>query len=287
MTCITNTKTTTQRLIRILCLLVIMVYGCGLKQPKNYGRVDTALFLSDGELQPLVVGFGGSEGGNVYASEETKEVRELFLKNGFAFLSVGYFRSANTPPEIDRISINVIYDTIQTIASHPKIDRDRIVLLGGSRGGELALNIGSHYSGFGAIVAIVAPGFNLPSRFGWNATSSWSFNNEEIPYAPASKNALKKLTDGDFYGGVLEMSKENDVQDEGRIQIEKMDCPVLFISAKEDEVWPSTLMAEQMVERLKKNNYRYFYQHIPVNGNHAEPAKHFDLIIDFLVANMQ
>lgn len=42
-------------------------------------------------------------------------------------------------------------------------------------------------------------------------------------------------------------------------------------------------MAEQMFERLRKNNYQYFYQHIPVDGNHAEPTKHFDLIIDFLV----
>ena len=277
----------TQRLTQILFLITILIWSCDPQQPKNYGKVDAKLFLSDSVRQPLVVAFGGSEGGNIYAHDETKEVRELFLKNGFAFLSVGYFKSVNTPPEIDRIAISAIYDTIRTIANHPKIDKDRIALLGSSRGGELVLNIGSHYSDFSAIVAIAAPSFNLPSRFGWNSTSSWSFNDEEIPYARVSNNSLKKLRDGDFYGGISEMLKENGTRAEGNIQTEKIDCPILFISAKRDEVWPSTLMAEQMIERLKKNNFQYFYQHIPVDGNHAEPAKHFDLIIDFLVNNMR
>lgn len=147
--------------------------------------------------------------------------------------------------------------------------------------------IGSHYSDFSAIVAIAAPSFNLPSRFGWNSTSSWSFNNEEIPYPRVSNNSLKKLRDGDFYGGISGMLKENEARDEGNIQIEKIDCPVLFISAKRDEVWPSTLMVEQMIERLKKNNFQYFYQHIPVDGNHTESAKHTDLIINFLTNNMK
>lgn len=276
MTWITNSKN-----IQVLLLSMILLCGCYHNQPKNYGKVDTALFLSDAAQQPLVVAFGGSEGGNIYAHEDTKEVRELFLKNGFSFLSIGYFNSLTTPAEIDRISISAIYDTIRAIANHPKIDKDQIILLGGSRGGELVLNIASHYSDFAAIVAIVAPNVNLPSRFGWNATSSWTYKDEELPYVPASNTSLQKLQ-GSFYDGILEMVKENGTNGRGTIEVEKINCPILFISAKNDEVWPSTLMAEKMTERLKKNNFRYFYQHIAAGGNHSEPARHFDLVIDFL-----
>ncbi len=235
MICITNKKNGTQKLIQILFLLTILIYSCFSNQPKNYGKVDAKLFLSDLVQQPLVVAFGGSEGGNIYAHEEAKEVRELFLKNGFALLSIGYFNSLNSPAQIDRISISAIYDTIKAIANHPKIDKDRIVLLGSSRGGELVLNIGSRYNDFDAIVAIVAPSLNLPSRFGWNSTSSWTYNDKEIPYVHASNNSIKKLK-YNFYDGILEIIKENEVMDVGKIEIEKIKCPILFISAKKDEV---------------------------------------------------
>ncbi|MGB6153213.1 MAG: hypothetical protein WBG48_14610 [Pricia sp.] len=39
----------------------------------------------------MVVGFGGSEGGNAWANDRWSATRERFLAEGYAFLSVGYF----------------------------------------------------------------------------------------------------------------------------------------------------------------------------------------------------
>jgi uncharacterized protein len=36
------------------------------------------------------------------------------------------------------------------------------------------------------------------------------------------------------------------------------------------------------MERLESNRFQHHYEHIPVNGGHTDPYKHFDLVYDFL-----
>lgn len=60
-----------------LLFLVLGIVGYGWYQAKNfdtttlparYGKVATELFLGGGDGQPLLVGLGGAEGGNAWAS---------------------------------------------------------------------------------------------------------------------------------------------------------------------------------------------------------------------------
>lgn len=69
---------------------------------------------------------------------------------------------------------------------------------------------------------------------------------------------------------------------ESEIKVEKINAPILFISASQDEVWPSTLMCNRMVERLKGNNFQHFYEHIELNGGHAEFTKNYGPLLEFL-----
>jgi len=59
--------------------------------PRNHGHVELKLFLTDTEDQPLIVAFGGSEGGNVLASDQLKQERDKFLERGYAFLEVACY----------------------------------------------------------------------------------------------------------------------------------------------------------------------------------------------------
>ena len=93
---------------------------------ENYGKVDTQLFLSDLDNQPLIVAFGGSQGGNTWTEDYWALMRNRFLEQGYAVLSIGYFNTVNIPVNCDRISIGAIYDTIKSISSHPKINKDKI-----------------------------------------------------------------------------------------------------------------------------------------------------------------
>ena len=53
------------------------------------------------------------------------------------------------------------------------------------------------------------------------------------------------------------------------IQAEKITGPVLLISSKMDNMWPSELAAGQIMKRLKEKKFPYFYQHLSYDyGGH-------------------
>lgn len=60
-------------------------------------HIAAILYTGNNVKQPLIVGIGGSEGGNAWASDYWKKTRDEFLAKGYAFLAVGYFGSKGTP----------------------------------------------------------------------------------------------------------------------------------------------------------------------------------------------
>jgi hypothetical protein len=123
--------------------------------PLNHGRVKAALFLGAYEKQALIVGLGGSEGGNAWASQRWKSQRDKYLAQGYAVLAVGYFGMDGAPEKLDRIALEGIHDAIIKAAQNPKIDGQCIAVIGGSKGGELALTLGSYFKEIKAVVGIV------------------------------------------------------------------------------------------------------------------------------------
>ena len=152
-------------------LSLLALFSCNGLSDKN-GIVDYKLFLAAEDRRPIVVVVGGSEGGMVYASKEKQDLRDSILSRGYHFLAIGYFGTSNTPDILDRISLDAIYDTISSVSQQPFIDQKQIALFGGSRGGELVLNIASRYPDIAAVMAIVPSHVTLPARFGWNEVSS-------------------------------------------------------------------------------------------------------------------
>jgi pimeloyl-ACP methyl ester carboxylesterase len=245
--------------------------------PTEHGHVETKLFLSDSESQPLVVGFGGSEGGNVLASDQLKAERDKFLQRGYAFLAVGYVGTETTPASLDRISLNAIHDSIMSVIhKHPTINKRKVVLYGGSRGGELVLNLASRYHDYGAVIALVPSNVSLPTRFGWSATSSWTFDDQEVPYISSS------AANGDFFNSLSKVLEDEQAVREAAIPVERINGPILLLSATKDEVWPSTLMCNKIVERLQAQEFKYPVEHIRVEGSHASPAQNSNYVFDFL-----
>jgi len=264
-------------------LSLLALFSCNGLSDKN-GIVDYKLFLAAEERRPIVVALGGSEGGMVYASKETQDLRDSILSRGYHFLAIGYFGTSNTPDILDRISLDAIYDTINSVSQQSFIDQKQIALFGGSRGGELVLNIASRYPDIAAVMATVPSHVTLPARFGWNEVYSWTFKGEEVPWITASDEARAIINDGDFYGGfskIIENPQSESVT-EAAIEVENINAPVLFVSSREDEIWPSTLMVDSMIERLEKNNFQHFYQHVELEGGHAAFTKNYEVILGFL-----
>ena len=272
----------------ILSLAACILIFCAIYKPPlpdNHGKVDAQLFLSKSEKQPLLVAFGGSGGGMTYAQESAGAFREKILSTGYALLTIGYIGTDNSQSEIDRISLNAIYDTIQNYKNHPLIDGQKVTLLGLSRGGELVLNLASRYSDFDAVISLVPSNMSMPlkfNRFGLFETSAWTIDDKEIPCLSSTYKKRKILQKEGLHKLLSEILKDEQVVNKAEIPVENMNCPVLLISAKDDEVWPSTYMSDRIMQRLKDNDFRYGYRHIVIDGGHGAPFQDYEMIIDFL-----
>ena len=76
--------------------------------------------------------------------------------------------------------------------------------------------------------------------------------------------------------------RNKEAEKKALIPVEKINGSILLLSASNDEYWPSTMMSNKIMERLKNKEFKNHYEHIAIEGGHAEPLKHFDLVFDFL-----
>lgn len=225
----------------------------------------------------MVVAFGGSEGGNTFANEQTKSVREDFLQRGFHFLAVNYFGTKGLPKNLDRISLSAIKDTIQNISQNLKIPYSKILLVGASRGGELVLNLACRFD-FMGVVALVPANITIPSYNKKKTTSSWTFNDLEVPYYNINETLVKK----EGWSKAIEKSLATLEQSHpGVIPIENTKGFVLLTSDKLDELWPSYKMCEKMTDRLKNRNFEFPFDHISFEDGH-DSSSHWPGIFKFL-----
>lgn len=271
--------------IAVLFLVVIFFY-VGWTSPSlsdNHGKVDTHLYLSDGVKQPLIVAFGGGSGGNDWERNYLKGKRDSLRAHGFAVLAIGYFKTPSSPGSLDRISLNAIADTIMNIARRtPQLDTARILLMGASKGGELVLNLASRYACFKGVIALSSSHVSFPAITMSANTSSWMYNGKEVTYVPAPFKIIWPALKRDLYCAFSMMLENTEAVVQAEIEVEKINGPILILSADQDEQWPATKMSQQLVERLEREKFIHPYKHIIVEGTHIEPLNHFDKVYAFL-----
>lgn len=270
-----------------LCFGLVYVFTYVPPIPKEFGILDTTLFLGKGENQPMVVAFGGGGGGNDWSRNYLKAKRDSLNSKGYAVLAIGYFNSNGAPSNLDRISLDAIRDSIISIAKNPNIDGSRIILMGGSRGGELALNLASKYKEFKGVIAMSASNVSFPALTWSSNTSAWSYKNKEIPYVPATLKTISPALKGDHYTAFSMMLEDKEAVKKAEIEVENINGSVLLISGVNDDQWPATEMSDQIVKRLQKNNFKHYYSHIKLNGGHIAPLDHFNLVYDYLDKNFK
>lgn len=271
--------------IVFLSLLIIGLIYLFTHVPKlsdKYGVVEAKLYLGPSNKQPLFVGFGGGGGGNDWVRDYLKEKRDNLNQKGYAVLAIGYFKSNGTPEQLDRISLDAIRDTILSFAQHPQIDASKIILFGGSRGGELVLNLASRYEEFNGVIAGSTSNVSFPAITLYANTASWTYKNEEIPYVPAPFKTILPAIKGDLYTAHAMMLEDEAAVKNAEIRVENINGPILIISGKADDQWPAPEMSDQIIKRLEENNFKHAYSHIELDGGHIAPLEHFHLVYDFL-----
>ena len=219
--------------------------------------------------------FSGSDGGIGVA----RLLANVFQEQGLTTLALAYVGEEGLSEQF----VNVPIDTLEAAAKRlHDMGYEKVGLWGISKGAELALVAGSLLPGLVNAVISVAPmstvcqGFAKEKGISFVKESSWSFHGKPLPYTPFRQEKfpmghvlwkslqIQDITMCDLYEPVILHSNPEAV-----IQVEKITGPILLISSKMDNMWPSELAAKHIMKRLQEQEFPYEYQHLSYDyGSH-------------------
>lgn len=227
--------------------------------------------------QKVIIMLGGSEGGRMW-SYQPQLLHDL-IDQGFCILSLPYFGTDNLPKNLKGIPIEYFKSALNWLSTqNDLVIPNDYALLGVSRGAELALILGSRFPEIKAIVAIAPSSVVFPGpptsvfKSLGKQHSAWSENGQELPFVhiPFTFTTLKGMITGKRTR-MFEKALQDTVSVQlASIPVEKTQGPILLVSFLRDQVWPSRLMSEQIMKRLKDNNFQFFYNHTTYDGTHSE-----------------
>jgi len=211
------------------------------------------------ENKAAVIFIGGGQWGDYWG--------EQLANKGFVGLSLPYTGRIGLPKLPEEIQLEYFENAIEWLKKQPAVNPEKIIVMGASRNAELALIIASVFPELisGAIAY-------APSSVSWSNTvlpynsddlkPSWKYRGVDIPYVPMEKisgNNSKKIETLEYWESGL---AKTDFVDQAAIRVEKINGPILLFSGIDDRVWPSSLMADMIKQRLKENNFQYAFQNI-------------------------
>jgi len=226
--------------------------------------------VSEGPL-PGVIILGGSNGG-LYPW-----LAQAFASKGYAALTLAYFNYRDLPQELVEIPLEYFQKAITWMKGRKEVKSDAIGLVGGSKGGELALLLASTLDDIKAVVAWVPSGYVWQGiSYDMKPASSWSKNGKGMPYIKGivTPEDIAKYEKGEvdsvrsFYSLGLERADPETIR-QAVIPVEKIKAPILLVSGTDDQTWPSTGFSKAIMQRLKKYKHPYEYKHVCCeNGGH-------------------
>ncbi|HEX5546792.1 MAG TPA: acyl-CoA thioester hydrolase/BAAT C-terminal domain-containing protein [Ktedonobacterales bacterium] len=238
-----------------------MAAGVRRVEARERGLVGT-LFLPpdhDHGPHPGVIVLGGSSGGR------REPLAALLASHGCAALALAYFGAEGLPPRLADIPLEYFEAALDWMAARPEVRGGRCALLGTSRGAELALLLGATFPQVGAVVAYA------PSGVLWGAVGAsgpaWTYRGEPLPVVPdrvppeldAAISAREPISAAEWY---LHNLEDEAALGSATIAVERIAGPVLLISGEDDQMWPSTLMAERIMRRLAEHHFTWPYRHL-------------------------
>lgn len=226
---------------------------------------------------PGVVILGGSEGGLF------EPRARAFASNGFAALTLAYFGYPNLPDELVEIPLEYVERATAWMKTRPEVRAGRLGLVGGSKGGELALLVASRSRDFGAVVAMT------PAAHAWEGhtlrffspdyqpVSSWSLGGRPLPYLPfqVTPEEKEREKNGELESFVEYFSRalaqaDSATLERAAIPVERMSASLLLISGTDDRIWPAEESCATILARLKKAGFAHEVRHVSIEGGGHE-----------------
>ncbi len=211
---------------------------------------------SEGSPKVRVLVLGGSDGGI------PSRRAQLLAENGFPALALGYFKTARTPEYLDMIPLEYFERPLQWLKESSPAPDSKIAVVGESKGAELALLLASITPTISGVVALVPSAVvfqGIPKEY-WPPRSSWTRKGEQIPFVPYDLGNLPDPTNVlSIYRNSL---KQTEATRQAAIAVDRIQGPILLLSAKQDEMWPSVEMSETIMRTLADKGFKYPREHI-------------------------
>ena len=239
--------------------------------PETADGLAGELFLpAGGSPAPAVLTLAGSGGGAPVGHAA------LLASRGVAALALGYFNYPGRPAELAEQPLEYFEEALRWLQGHPGVDGARVGVTGMSRGGELALLLGTALPQLRCVVA------RQPSAFVGrgvgreaSARSAWSRGGEPLPYLPWRGGIDLYAPPGRGAGdasplamapGFVAALADRAAADAAAIPVERLRAPLLLLSGEDDRLAPSTRYAELVVRRLAARGHPHPYRHISYPG---------------------
>ena len=229
------------------------------------------LFRPDmSDARPAVLVLGGSEGGLLFAAQTAA----LLASHGMVSLALAYFRFEQLPQHLVEIPLEYFETALQWLSAQPGVRPDALAVVGRSRGAELALilriasfvaaidrRLLSEQRNLERLTRRPARGFAGVDRLGTCDSLCLVVRSDTAAVAGADlrPNAGAPVAPLRHRAGWSARA-------DAFIPVERTQGSMLLISGDDDRMWPSALMGDQIVARLRAHRYSFPFRHCRYPG---------------------
>jgi uncharacterized protein len=214
------------------------------------------LYSTEGSTKKLgVLVLGGSEGGMA------TYLAKPFADAGYPTVTLAYFKTKGTPESLDEIPLEYFDKPIDWMKANEQMP-DGIVMVGGSKGAELALLLASKHPEIKGVIALAPSSVvwqGIPKVF-WPPRSSWTLGGQPLPFV--SYDISQGFDPNNLLALYQQSLKQKEAVAKATIEAEKIGGPILLFSGRDDKMWPSAEMGDAICERLKSKQFAHKYEHI-------------------------
>ena len=234
--------------------------GLSIEHVRERNLVGDFIYPSAKTHLPVVIFLGGSGGGLGYE----EELKSLAL-NGYSVFSLAYFNAIGLPNKLENIPLEYFENAFNWVKTKTQVDTNKLLLLGVSRGAELALLLGSNFPQVKGVIAYAPSCFVLP-----NATeveedtliASWTLRDNPIPFAHIRRFEENTNVGINYRTYIEPLLEETNPAEDYVIKAEKINGPILLISGGQDLVWSASQMATIIEKRLKEYGFEHEFSNI-------------------------
>jgi dienelactone hydrolase len=201
----------------------------------------------------------------------------MLASRGYAAFNLAYFAEPGLPRGLVNIPLEYFEHAIRWTRAQPWLHDGFLAAWGPSRGGELALLLGATFPDINAVSAWVPSGvmfwpIGLAEQGDTRPPASWTWHGKPLPYLQENNGSVEALPPQQpgqptaYTPIYLRHLRDERAVERATIPVENIRGPILLVSGTDDQMWPSSVLADIAMRRLQSNGFKFPFQHLKYQG---------------------